>query len=96
MHELDEMSGSTPQIVISALFDMRNSRKFGIKKEHLTTEFPRKKEFHEDVEYSTLQRLTHAPGEGGSWFRPQHAGSKPRGTRGAIPLSILFDCGDPK
>ena len=25
-----------------------------------------------------------------SWFRPQHAGSKPRGTKGTIPLSCLF------
>ena len=32
MHELDEMSGSTPQTVISTLFDMRKSREFGKKK----------------------------------------------------------------
>jgi len=35
-------------------------------------------------------------GEGGGWFRPQHAGQKPSGTRGAIPLSSHFDAGDPK
>jgi len=34
--------------------------------------------------------------EVGSWFRPQIAGSKPRGTRGAIPLSSSFQSGDPK
>jgi len=53
MHELDEMSGSTPQTVISTLFDMRKSREFGIKSENLTPEFPRKKEFKKNVEYST-------------------------------------------
>jgi len=35
-------------------------------------------------------------GEGGGWFRPPHAGLKPHGTRGAIPLSNHFDAGDPK
>ena len=35
-------------------------------------------------------------GEGGSWIRPQCAGSKPRGTRGAIPLSSSFKGRDPK
>jgi len=42
------------------------------------------------------QTRTVSSGEGGSWFRPQHAGSKPRGTRGAIPLSSSFKGGDPK
>ena len=31
--------------------------------------------------------------EGCGWFRPQHAGLKPRGTRGAIPLWSHFDAG---
>ena len=34
--------------------------------------------------------------EGDGWYRPQHAGSKPRGTRGAIPLSSILKGGDPK
>ena len=32
--------------------------------------------------------------EGGGLFRPQHAGSKPRGTTGAIPLSSSLEGGD--
>ena len=35
-------------------------------------------------------------GEGDGWYRPQHAGSKPSGTRGAIPLSSSNEGGDPK
>jgi len=35
-------------------------------------------------------------GEVGSWIRPHHARSNPRGTRGAIPLSSSFQGGDPK
>ena len=35
-------------------------------------------------------------GEWGSLFRPLHAGSKARGTRGAIPLSSSFEGTDPK
>jgi len=35
-------------------------------------------------------------GEEYDWFRNQYAGEKPRGTRGAIPLSSQFDAGDPK
>jgi len=43
-----------------------------------------------------VDRHTDITREGGSWIRPQHAGSKPRGTRGAIPLSSSFKGGDPK
>ena len=43
-----------------------------------------------------LAFITEWPREGSSWYRPQHAGSKPRGTRGAIPLSSSFQGGDPK
>ena len=53
MHELDETSGSTPKTVISTLFDLLKSREFGIKKDNLTPEFPRKKEFQKNVEYAT-------------------------------------------
>jgi hypothetical protein len=41
-------------------------------------------------------KLHEGGGEGGSWIRPQHAGSKPHGTRGAIPPSSSFKGGDPK
>ena len=44
IHELDELSDSTPQTVIHTPFDMWQFRKFKIKKESLAPEFPRKKE----------------------------------------------------
>jgi len=34
--------------------------------------------------------------EGDGWYRPQYAGSKTHGTRGAIPLSSSNEGGDPK
>jgi len=68
IHKLDEMSGSIPQTVIHTLFDMQQSREFGIHKESLSLEVPRKNEIKRKESKSFVHGQHNAFGAMG-WLR---------------------------